>query len=52
MVFNQIGQKVFESDNIKTKETNIDISLMAKGIYVLNIEIGETKISKKLIVKP
>lgn len=48
-IFNLAGQKVFEKNSINSKEQiTCDV---AKGIYVLTIQHGEDKISKKITFK-
>jgi len=47
-IFNQLGQEV--SRKVKTFK-NIDISTLDQGIYIVELELNEIKVRKKLIIK-
>ena len=48
IIFNSIGQEVL---NVKKSNSNIDISNLKQGMYVIEIIVNESKTKKKLIIK-
>ncbi len=47
-IYNQIGQRVIHEDQI-TK--TIDVSLLRKGMYVIELISNESKIREKLVIR-
>ncbi len=51
IVFNVIGQKVFERENINTEINSLDLSSLIKGTYFITLGDKEKKITKTIIIK-
>ena len=51
-IFNVLGEQIFQS-NIQNQTSNIQINLSAqpKGIYFVNIKVGQELISKKIVIE-
>jgi hypothetical protein len=52
-IWNVMGEKVFKSQILNPKsQINIDVSFLAKGIYVVRVSDGEQQWeNKKLVVE-
>ncbi|MBI2269682.1 MAG: T9SS type A sorting domain-containing protein [Bacteroidetes bacterium] len=49
-VYNPIGQKLIEMNNINTPKTNLNVSALPEGIYYVEIRTGEITEIKKILV--
>jgi hypothetical protein len=49
-VYNQLGQ-IVRSNKTNYQKANIDLTGLAKGIYVIEVQTGKEKLRKKLIVE-
>jgi hypothetical protein len=53
-LYNSIGEEVMRSEKMKTNsvtENKIDISSLPNGIYLLVIENGTDRVTKKIVVE-
>ena len=50
-VFNLLGQKIFERENINTEINSLDFSHLVKGSYFISFEQNEKRITKTIIIR-
>ncbi len=53
-VYNQAGEKVYESENVSVKgiqEKEIDIRRFPEGIYLIDIHKGNSRITREIVVR-
>lgn len=43
------GKSIYINENIKTSKLNIDLKLLPKGLYILNLKTNKGEFSKKLL---
>ena len=52
ILYDMIGKSVFKTTNIDSNQSAIDVSALAKGMYLVEITtVNQLKMTKKLIVK-
>lgn len=49
-VFNLLGEPVYTSRNVDTPRATIDLRSQTSGMYLVQLSIGDTKVSRKVVI--
>ena len=51
VLYNSIGQAIYQENSIHKLESTIDLSAYSKGIYIAVIQIGADQFTKRIVLK-
>jgi hypothetical protein len=50
-VYDETGRKLIDQSSTQEKQVNLDLSLMANGIYFLRLQVNANQVIRKIVVQ-